>query len=57
MKTQNGVTVNYHSSNAAYDIYKVTGVETQEENGEPIYHEELRNMGSDEAYVLSQYCD
>jgi hypothetical protein len=57
INSRRGITVTYLRSNSAYDIYRVTGVDTVEENGEPIYHEELRGGGINEEYVLNLYVE
>lgn len=57
MATKNGIQVKYITSNEAYDIYSISGLNTEKENGELIYHTELRNIGSTENYVLMQYVD
>lgn len=55
MKNINGITVTYITSNEIYDIYAVGGIDNVEENEDIHYHEELRNSGSDEEYVLNLY--
>lgn len=57
MQSKGKITVMRVRQNEAYDIYRVTGVDNPDEEGEPIYHKELRGNGSTEESVLSDYLD